>query len=83
MKQTAVEWLKDTLESFGNKHELLMSWGTLDELIEQAKEMERQQIIDAHCHNRCMNNQTYECATRAFEDAKQYYKQTHESTGAA
>ena len=47
MKQTAVEWLKDVIESFGNKHELQMSWSTLDEIIEQAKEMEKEQIIDA------------------------------------
>ena len=46
-KQTAVEWLIEQLECFGNKHELQMSWATLDELIEQAKEMEKEQIIDA------------------------------------
>jgi hypothetical protein len=38
MKQTAVEWLKEQIECFGNKHELQMSWATLDELLEQAKE---------------------------------------------
>jgi len=48
MKQTAVEWLKGVIDSFGNKHELQMSWSTLDEIIEQAKEMEKEQIIDAH-----------------------------------
>jgi hypothetical protein len=47
-KQTAVEWLKDQIECFGNKHELQMSWATLDELYEQAKAMEREQIIDAY-----------------------------------
>jgi len=46
MKQTAVEWLKDVIDSFGNKHELQMSWSTLDEIIEQAKEMERQKNIE-------------------------------------
>jgi len=46
MKQTAVEWLQEELECFGNKHELQMSWTTLDELLEQAKEMEKQQIVD-------------------------------------
>jgi len=43
MKQTAVEWLKEQIECFGNKHELQMSWTTLDELFEQAKEMEKNQ----------------------------------------
>jgi hypothetical protein len=46
-KQTAVEWLQEQLECFGNKHELQMSWATVDELVEQAKAMEKQQIIDA------------------------------------
>ena len=48
MKQTAVEWLQEQLECFGNKHELQMSWATVDELLKQAKEMEKQQIIDAY-----------------------------------
>jgi hypothetical protein len=48
MKQTAVEWLVEQIECFGNKHELQMSWATLDELIEQAKEIEKEQIIAAY-----------------------------------
>ncbi len=47
-QQTAVEWLKGVIDSFGNKHELQMSWSTLDEIIEQAKEMEKEQIKDAY-----------------------------------
>jgi hypothetical protein len=46
-QQTAVEWLVEQLECFGNKHELQMSWATLDELIEQAKEIEKEQIEEA------------------------------------
>jgi hypothetical protein len=42
-KQTAVQWLKEQIECFGNKHELQMSWATLDELLEQAKQMEKEQ----------------------------------------
>jgi hypothetical protein len=51
MKQTAVEWLKNVIESFGNKHELQISWDTMDEIIEQAKEMEKEQIIEAASNN--------------------------------
>ena len=43
-KQTAVEWLIEQLECFGNKHELQLSWATVDELVEQAKEMEKEQM---------------------------------------
>jgi c-di-AMP phosphodiesterase-like protein len=56
-KQTAVEWFKDVIESFGNKHELQMSWDTFDEVIEQAKEMEREQMINifkaGHLYSGC------------------------------
>lgn len=41
MKQTAVEWLVDKLI----KAEFI---NNPDELIDQAKEMEKEQIIDAH-----------------------------------
>jgi hypothetical protein len=47
MKQTAIEWLAEQIECFGNKHELQMSWATLEELLEQAKEKEKEQIIEA------------------------------------
>jgi len=46
-KQTAVEWLVEQLECFGNKHKLQLSWATVDELVEQAKEMEKEQIVKA------------------------------------
>jgi len=51
-QQTAVEWLKGVIDSFGNKHELQMSWSTLDEIIEQAKEMEKEQIMHAYDNNK-------------------------------
>jgi hypothetical protein len=51
-KQTAVKWLKDQIECFGNKHELQMSWATLDELFDQAKQMEKEQIADAYDNNK-------------------------------
>jgi len=45
MTQTAVQWLKSVVESFGNKHELQMSWETLDELFERALKMEDEQLL--------------------------------------
>jgi hypothetical protein len=48
VKQTAVEWLKGVIESCGKPHELQMSWSTLDEIIEQAKEMEKEQISQSY-----------------------------------
>ena len=47
MKKTAVEWLQEQLECFGNKHELQVSWATVDELVEQAKAMHKEEIENA------------------------------------
>jgi hypothetical protein len=46
MKQSAVEWLKEQIE----KNALIKPYRELgfSMLLEQAKEMEKQQIIDAH-----------------------------------
>jgi hypothetical protein len=69
--KTAVEWLKEQIECFGNKHELQMSWATLDELLEQAKEMEKEQIMDAYRIN--PNNENWS------NSGIDYYKETFKS----
>lgn len=58
MKQTAVEWLKEQIECFGNKHELQMSWATLNYLFNQAKEMEKSERAQEYL--------------RGYNDAKQF-----------
>ena len=67
MKQTAVEWLVNMLEM----------QGTITPLdINQAKAMEKEQIIEAYLKNHlqgCWMKNTPE------EYAEQYYKQTYES----
>jgi hypothetical protein len=45
MKQTAVEWLGKELESYGDPQFCAIEWEQLDLLIQQAKEMEKEQII--------------------------------------
>jgi hypothetical protein len=42
-KQTAVEWLGKELESYGDPGYCKLEWETLDSLIQQAKEMEKEQ----------------------------------------
>jgi len=51
-KQTAVEWLKNNLEQYGSSSRLDLDWKTLDELIEQAKAMEKQQIEESFKNGR-------------------------------
>jgi hypothetical protein len=66
-KQTAVEWL---VEQIDNKDmgEIPM-W--IYDFIEQAKEMERQQIIDF------ANNYGFDVCGYDYERAEQYYKETY------
>ena len=59
-KQTAVEWLIEKLEIFATEDEM--------NFIEQAKEMEMQQIIDA-----------YETSHISMMTSEQYYNETYKS----
>jgi predicted adenine nucleotide alpha hydrolase (AANH) superfamily ATPase len=68
--QTAVDWLKEQL-----KENMLTPAKELDKLIEQAKQMEKQQIIDAV-------NIGFDEGAKFPEDiklnnAEEYYKQTY------
>ena len=45
---TAVEWLYKQLELCGDTEGCKISWEEMNLLVEQAKEMEKQQIIDAY-----------------------------------
>jgi hypothetical protein len=73
MKQTAVEWLGKELESYGDPQFCEIEWEQLDSLIQQAKEMEKEQIIDAfvECWKENMPN-GYECK----QSAEYYYNET-------
>jgi hypothetical protein len=73
-KQTAVEWLVEQLECFGNKHELQMSWATLDELFQQAKAMETKQIKDAYVG---YNDDEFGLLMNIKDMAEQYYNETY------
>ena len=70
MKQTAVEWLEDKIQSDMTFMEILG-------LINQAKEMEKEQIIESYCQGCAdiINNEDI----FPRETSEQYYKQTYES----
>ena len=76
MKQTAVEWLADNIMP-------MIPFNTLEyrnnfiKFIEQAKEMEKEQIINAYIKGFCNKDITAVCN----EDirAKQYYYETFKS----
>jgi HEPN domain-containing protein len=67
MKQTAVEWLVEQLD--GENH---LSINEINRVIEQAKEMEKEQIIDAYNDVWLYNNQ-------GKYNPEQYYNETFKS----
>jgi len=68
MKQTAVEWL---IEQWPILESQLPSW-----LVEQAKEMEKQQIIDAYYQ---IGKDHQDMIFAIEKNAEQYYKETFKS----
>ena len=66
MKQTAIEWFNDEILIHLNFDQRLY----LKDIFKQAKEMEKQQIIDAILNNRNITSQI------TFKDAEQYYNET-------
>jgi len=69
-KQTAVEWLLQQIE---NKNGTEFS-SYYNEFIEQAKEMEKQQIIDAFWHG---DNSDCTSEQNSKEFAEQYFNQIY------
>ena len=69
MKKTAVEWLEKELEDYGSNSHLSLDWNTFDELCVQAKEMEKEQIIQAYYQNGWNDNDNE-------HNAEQYYNET-------
>ncbi len=68
-EQTAVEWLALYIKGITSLN--------CDEVIEQAKEMEKEQIIESYCQGCAdiINNEDI----FPRETSEQYYKQTYES----
>jgi len=71
MKQTAVDWLLTQIENKNGKE--FSSYYT--EFIEQAKEMEKEQICDAYYYGIDVDSNV----KSPYQAAEQYYKQTYES----
>jgi hypothetical protein len=72
-EQTAVEWL---INELGYKDLVESKYPTLTRILEQAKAMEKEQIIEAYLKNHlqgCWMKNTPE------EYAEQYYNETYES----
>ena len=68
-KQTAVEWIEDKIQSDMTFIEILG-------LIRQAKEMEKQQIINAFNEGEINSVDYFNVENITIEEAEQYYNET-------
>ena len=66
MKQTAVEWLVEKLSYTTSDGTIISHHFIINKLVEQAKEMEKGQIIEAHSDGR----------RRQVDNSEQYYNET-------
>ena len=75
MKQTAVEWLIEELRGAHVKGDFIFNGVITSELIEQAKAMEKEQIINA------WDDGAYGCGqfTTTHDNSEQYYNETFKS----
>ena len=71
MKQTAVEWFAEKIG-----HNSLMALTEYNEILEQAKEMEKEQIIDAYYQ---IGKDHQDMIFPIEKNAEQYYTETYES----
>jgi len=69
--KSAVEWIKKQLEGYGSPSSLDLDWETLDNIIEQAKEKEKDQIKEAYTDGIKISN--------AYMDSSDYYEQNYKS----
>jgi hypothetical protein len=74
-KQTAVEWLVEYLTNKGYINAPTFTHKLIDEAINYAKEIEKQQMKDATLSNVTTNEGLRKIFERQFED---YYKETYE-----
>jgi HEPN domain-containing protein len=73
MKQTAVEWLHNQLHLNISLYQ--DEWQIIEGLMDQAKEMEKEQIMDAHEEG--FYSPPFRMSRR--REAEQYYNETYES----
>lgn len=71
MKQTAIEWLVEHLTAIGHL-EIPQGSNIVTAIISEAKEMEKEQIIDAY------NIGSYDTSEKQFRP-EQYYNETYGS----
>jgi hypothetical protein len=76
MKQTAVEWLVEQISYTTTRNEIISYHKDISKLVEQAKEMEKEQIMTAFTQGDIFGADFFD---RVNITAEKYYKETYES----
>lgn len=78
MKQTAIQWLMyQMLECTGNREDDTMEIVIPRDAFEKAKEMEKEQIIDAYLKDR--KRRDFLNALKLMDKAEEYYNKTYKN----
>jgi len=72
--KTAVEWYSEQLKDKLGQIVINQNWQLFDEIIEQAKEMEKEQIIEAY-----WDGYIKPYSQEMITEAEQYYNETFKS----
>lgn len=77
-EKTAIEWLRDMLEwNYGDPQMLEITWENLDDLLERAKQMEKEQIQEAWNDGNFLGRNGNILAD--YSDGNRYYKKEFEN----
>ena len=71
-QQTAVEWLLEQLEGTDSKIARVIGLKKYNEIVRQAKAMEKEQIIDAACYDPFLGN-------LPKSEGEKYYNETYKT----
>ena len=74
-KQTAIQWLMEELEAYGDRHHCKLEWEDLESLIQQALEKEKEQKIEFS--KSCLDKALDLDIRTAYTKVEQYYEQTY------
>jgi hypothetical protein len=78
VKQTAVDWFEYQLKDNLGNIVINQNWQLLEGLIEQAKEIEKEQIINAYLKSKRKRTDLLG-ALKIMDEAEQYYNETFKS----
>ena len=80
VKQTAIDWFEYQLKDNLGNIVINQNWQLLEGLIQQAKEMEKEQIIEAHGDKKRTKSNSGSCVTYSYTfTGEMYYNETFKS----